>query len=214
MITYKKIVSLLELNKPKEIGMFKDRVSKFDTVDSRNTDWQGEANDLFGKFGFKSFGRGKYATVFGNPRYPYVIKLFMKDTAYLKYLNWVIRNQSNKYVPKIKGKVIKINDIFMAVRLEKLNNSSRASDEFIEMCRAPDDFLEGYSDFNSIPNNDKDAIDLCEFLSANERLIDVHGDNVMERNNKPVLIDPLYNWFKGGRFTMDPNDISNFKDIF
>lgn len=213
---------LTELNKPKHIDIFKNRVKSVTQVgsyDDNRDKWIGTMDDLFDEFGFKNVGRGKYATVFANPKYPYAIKLFMKDTAYLKYLHWVMKNQRNKFVPKVRGKVIKINDTFMAVRIEKLEdfyqNSTRdLMRAFEEMCLDPEDFIEGYSQFKEIPNDDKDAIDLCKFLISNRNLLDIHSGNIMSRKKQPVLVDPFYNWYKGGRYTMDPDDISHFKEIF
>jgi len=53
--------------------------------------------------GIKQLGKGYYARTFQHPYYKnVVVKMFdNSDTAYRKYLNWVIRNQNNKYVPKI-----------------------------------------------------------------------------------------------------------------
>jgi len=55
------------------------------------------------KSGIKQLGSGVYARVFQHPYYRnVVVKMFGdNDTAYNLYLNWVGRNQNNKYVPKI-----------------------------------------------------------------------------------------------------------------
>jgi hypothetical protein len=53
--------------------------------------------------GIQQLGKGAYARTFQHPYYKnVVVKMFdNSDTAYMQYLNWVIRNQNNKYVPKI-----------------------------------------------------------------------------------------------------------------
>jgi hypothetical protein len=53
--------------------------------------------------GIQQLGSGAYARTFQHPYYKnVVVKMFVNsDTAYKKYLNWVVRNQDNKYVPKI-----------------------------------------------------------------------------------------------------------------
>lgn len=53
--------------------------------------------------GIQQLGLGAYARTFQHPYYKnVVVKMFdNSDTAYKKYLNWVVRNQNNKYVPKI-----------------------------------------------------------------------------------------------------------------
>jgi hypothetical protein len=210
---------LAELNKPFELRKFKSAVADVKDVDTRDPSWQGTLPELFSKYGFVNVGDGKYGTVFVNSKYPYAVKVFMKDTAYLKFIQFVLKNQSNPYVPKIRGKVVKINDMFMAIRMEKLSPSHTigkdiALKEFVEMIQDPEYFLQGKLNLITIHNEDKHAINLCKFLLANENLLDIHLGNIMMRRNQPVLIDPLYNWYKGAQFTMDPNDISNLKDVF
>ena len=215
MINFKSYLS--ELNKPKELRTFKNSVSSFKNVDSRDTSWQGTLPELFSKYGFINVGDGKYGTVFVHTRYSYAVKVFMKDTAYLKFVQFCMKNQSNPFLPKIRGKVVKINNNFMAIRIEKLQEfsySDRACKEFHDMCRDPEDFLDGYFNFITIHNDDKNAQSICKFLVDNKKLVDIHYGNIMRRNNHPVLTDPLYNWLKSGEFTMDPNDLSNLKDIF
>jgi hypothetical protein len=214
MINFK--TYLHELNKPKEIRLFKSRVSNVKAVDTRDNSWQGTLNDLFSKYGFSNTGSGKYGTVFINSKYQYAIKVFMKDTAYLKFIQFCLKNQSSPYIPKIRGKVVKINDMFMAIRIEKLGPISNGIDliEFVHMIRDPEFFLKGKMNLITIHNDDPHAQNLCKFLLDNEKLTDIHLGNIMMRRNQPVVIDPIYNWYKGGQFTMDPDDISSFKDLF
>lgn len=189
---------LTEMRKPAEIEHFRRTVSRFTEPDSRTADeWQTELPELMGRYGFKQLGTGKFGSVFGNPNYPYIIKVFMKDTAYLKWLDFAKQNQSNPFVPKIRGKVVKISPNFMAVRLEKLTPSLK--DEWMD-----------WDSNESNPN----VSTILDFFDRNASLMDLHGGNFMMRGNQIVIIDPFYNWFKGGRFTMDPHDISQFKSLF
>jgi hypothetical protein len=70
--------------------------------------------------GWKEIGSGWYAVVFENPKYPYVIKVVNNNPRYLKFLHLVAQNQSNPFLPKIRGKFIKLNQQTQAVRMEKL----------------------------------------------------------------------------------------------
>lgn len=202
MITFSQLISE-KLQKPAEIEQFKKQVSHLSNVDSRDVEWQFTLPELMSKFGFNNVGSGKFGTVFINPNYPYVVKIFMRDTAYLKWLDFCKRNQGNKFVPKIKGKVVKVGNLFMAVRLEKL----RPAD-------LPFDLPADAEIYKAADAGDRDALAVVHFLEANDRLLDMHGQNVMRRSNgQLVVIDPFYNWYRGGKFTIDPDDVSNFKAI-
>lgn len=209
---------LKELRNPLEIKKFKSNVSGIKAVDNRDHSWRGSLSDFMRKYDFNPVGSGKYGSVFVNKKYKYAVKVFMRDTAYLKFLNFCFSNKNNKYLPKFKGKVVKINNLFMAVRMEKLvDDSNSQTSDLLNMCRDPEDFLDGYSNYRSISKDDKDAIAICEYFSKNRKLLDIHGGNLMNRpNGDPVIIDPFYNWFKPGQggFVMDPDDISKFEGIF
>lgn len=191
-----------QLRHPKEIGAFKKSVSHIKTVDARSQSWQGNLPALFDIFGFKQTGAGKYGTVFIHPRYPYVVKVFMRDTAYLKWLEFCKHNQSNKFVPKIKGKVIKIGNVFMAVRLEKLTPVTHQPTDY------PSSIL-----YDAADAGDEDAIKVADFFDMNAKLLDLHWGNVMMRGKQYVFVDPFYLWYKNGTFVMDPDDLSEFRSI-
>lgn len=201
MITYQLLLE--KLRKPGEIEIFKNRVSKLNAVDARDVKWQTTLPDLMTKFGFRNVGAGKYGTVFANDNYPYIIKIFMRDAAYLKWLNFCMQNQGNKWLPKIRGKVIKIGNLFMAVRLEKLtpyNMKGTPVDEKL------------YHDADEL--GDPEAKKVVDFLDANARLLDLHEGNAMMRGSQVVIIDPFYNFYRGGKYTIDPNDLSSFRELF
>lgn len=192
MITFSKLEE--SLRKPAEISRFRQAVSGIKNVDNRQHGWRGSAVELLEKYGFHPVGSGKYGEVFVNRSYPFVIKLFMKDTAYLLWLNFCKMHPNNPYCPKIRGKVVRLGDNFMAVRLEKLENGGN-----------PDQI------YNMAQRGDKDAIEIVNFLNKYQNLLDMHSGNVMMRGDQLVITDPFYNWFKDGKFTLDPNDISAFE---
>lgn len=205
MLSFK--AHLQELSKPKEIGDFKKAVSKFNTVDVRDQSWSMTLPAAMKKYGFSLLGSGKYASVYGNPKYDYVLKVFMKDSAYLKWIEFVQKNKGNPYVPKVKGKVVKITPTFYAIRLEKLSKYTSGG-QFMK------DFSAWQKD-NSFKSSDQNIQDILDYFGKHKKLLDLHGENMMMRGNQLVIVDPLYNWFnkaKPGQFTIDPNDIN--PDLF
>lgn len=194
MITTRELLS--ELSKPAEIAKFKGATASIQVVDAREQKWQMTLPELMNKFGFKLLGAGKYASVYGNDKYPYVIKVFMRDTAYLKWLAFAKQNQNNPWVPKIRGKVVRIGPTFMAVRLERLETGGKSSDLYDADARG-----------------EHDAVTVANFLESNAKLLDLHDGNVMKRGNQTVIVDPFYNFYRGGTFSIDPDDLSHYRDI-
>jgi hypothetical protein len=201
MLSFK--AHLQELSKPKEIGDFKKAVSKFNTVDVRDQSWSMTLPAAMKKYGFSLLGSGKYASVYGNPKYDYVLKVFMKDSAYLKWIEFVQKNKGNPYVPKVKGKVVKITPTFYAIRLEKLSKFTSGG-QFMK------DFSAWQKD-NSFKSSDQNIQDILDYFGKHKKLLDLHGENMMMRGNQLVIIDPFYNWFgkyNPGKYTIDPDDIN------
>lgn len=198
MITFHQLLE--QLRKPQEISDFRNRTREFDKPDSRDANkWQATIPELMNRYGFKPVGTGKYGSVFANDRYPYVIKVFMKDTAYLRWLSFAKQNQNNPLVPKIRGKVVRISNNFMAVRLEKLTP-----------IKSDDDMANMWDQLEKTPHGNK----VDKFLNDNQKLLDMHAGNIMLRGNQPVIVDPFYNFFRNGMPTIDPDDISGFKNLF
>lgn len=193
MITFNQLLE--SLRKPLEVRDFKNKVSRFDKVDTRDRSWQNNLKDAFAKYGFKPLGTGNYAAVYGHPSYPFVIKVFMKDAAYLRWLNYSKKNQDNPYVPKVRGKVVRISDNFMAVRLEKLTPAPAEMESW------------------QFKENDPYLEKVFDFFDENAGLLDLHMGNVMARGKQPVIVDPFYNYYKGSGYTIDPDDLSGFRDI-
>jgi hypothetical protein len=207
---------LNELSKPAAIDTFKKSVAGIDKVDTRNTSWNKQLPDLMSKFGFKLLGSGKYASVFGNPKYEYVLKVFMKDSAYLKWIEFAQKNKDNPYVPKVRGKVIKITPMFYAIRLEKLTPYSQRPS--LSPKTTGPSFMQDYykwQDDKNHKSNDPNVQSILDYFQKHKALLDLHGENMMMRGSQLVIIDPFYNWFNKTKpmdYTIDPDDIN--PDIF
>ena len=130
----------------------------------------------------------------------------MKDAAYFKWLKFVQENQSNPYIPKVKGKVIKITPIFYAIRLEKLTPYSGNAPSTRK-------FMTDYAQWKKNPSyqsNDQNIQDILDYFAKFKSLLDLHGENMMMRNNQLVVIDPFYNWFgkkEPGKYMIDPDEV-------
>lgn len=194
-----------ELYKPKQLKKLRQTLKKKVTdVDARDPSWQFTLNDIMAAYDFKKLGAGKYASVFGNKKYPYVIKVFMKDSAYIRWISFCLKNKTNPYVPKIKGKVVKVTDLVYAIRLEKLEPFSRVQGS---------EFMSHYYKWQNDPkykSGDKDLDSVFEHFSKNKKLLDLHGENLMMRGKQVVVIDPYYNWFNKHKpmdYTIDPHEV-------
>lgn len=200
----------------KSVEFIKSKLAKHTEVDSRDAarmDWQRQVINVFWDLGFRSVGAGKYGLVFTKEGYPYAIKFFMRDTAYLRWLQFCMANPNNPYLPKIKGRVVKVGKVFMAIRLEKLieprnQRELNATQDLIWMGQDPEDTLES-------GKADKWQEQICHELIRNSKLKDVHHGNVMTRpsTGEAVLFDAYYNWYKGN-YTVDPDDLASLKTVF
>lgn len=197
--------SLTELaKKPEVLNKFRDSAQNTNKIDTRNTDWMSGLVAGMKKNGFNLLGSGKYGVVFGKPDYQYVIKIFMKDSAYLRWVKFALDNPNNPFVPKIRGKVVKITPVFYGIRLEKLKPA---------IVWGTSEFFKEYSKWdnnNSYKSSNPDIQAVLDHFAENKKLIDLHSENVMNRDGQIVIIDPYYNFFnkhKSMDYTIDPDDI-------
>lgn len=197
---------LSELFKPKQLGTVRGELSGYNSVDTRNDGWKYELISSFKEYGFNLIGQGKYGIVFSHPKLSYIVKVFMKDSAFLRWWKFCMQHQDNPFCPKFRGKIGKLSNNFYTLRVEKLSPTQhQAFSEFQSQLRA-------YP--GKVPE-DKHVAEVVEFLHANKDLLDLHGENVMMRGNQLVIIDPFYNWFnktKPMAYTIDPEDF-DYKDF-
>lgn len=68
--------------------------------------------------------KGGLGTVFAKEDTPYVLKLFdNQDRAYIAFVR-LVQQHPNIHFPKFVGKLIRINNIYSAVRMERLEKSN------------------------------------------------------------------------------------------
>ncbi len=157
--------------------------------------------------GWSRLGKGAYGIVYEHPNFPYVFKIFYNDPDYFKYFNWAKEHQNNPHVPKIKGKYIKINDKTYAVRMEKLEPLP-SFDTVLEKYIDPDlqsktkikinyyrniDKLPLFTNLPYLKQNFPELYEVINYITSNFTLLsqDLHGGNVMLRDETIVLTDPV-----------------------
>ncbi len=194
---------LHELRNPSEI---KDFRTSYDDPTLVNATMQSPYNDpewketLVGhmrKYGFELLGTGINGAVFGKTDYPYVLKVFRNDEGYEHWLGFCQANQNNKFVPKIKGKPIRLNNVFKAVRVEMLESCkdvigkfNSITSEFFDMYYKEQERIRMDKDY--IYN--KDVYDIAMFMKKFEGHTDLTVHNLMYRRaeRQLVIIDPIY----------------------
>jgi hypothetical protein len=139
-----------------------------------------------------SIGAGYYAYVYARPQDNYVIKIFREDPGYAAFLNYITKNANNPYVPKLKGKIIKLPNKYSIVRLEKLTRIDIDLFKKIE-----------YAAFNEFDKQTIAEIEgqhpgLLDFVRSLRTLashsnvgFDLNRSNIMMRGDTPVITDPF-----------------------
>lgn len=131
--------------------------------------------------------------MYKRPGDRYVIKVFNQDPGYLEYLDYVLANQSNPHVPKIRGRYMKINDDTYAVRMEELtdmDNDYRSEDRRILQ------MIEG-ADFRHAAQNaylQEHLPQLAQLMRDLDKMgleNDIYYGNVMKRGDTLVITDPV-----------------------
>lgn len=161
-----------------------------------------KAGLLLTKAGYKPLGQGSYGDVFRKKNSSYVLKVFLnRDKAYIAFVN-AIKNISNKYFPKIIGKLVKVTDEYSAVRLEPLVDVKNETKSEL-YCRDIDDYIRNTIKSKKIRLDNivvknqelRDACDvIIEVLRSNSSFyLDIKSNNIMQRGRDIVIIDPLFN---------------------
>lgn len=168
-------------------------------------DWTDNPADAFQTFskylkkkGFKELGQGSFGATYTHPSYPWVFKLFYNDPSYFKFFEFVRANQGNPYLPKIKGKYIKITNGVYVVRLEKLDRMTPNNPKHRMFADAIDDIYSPATIKNRAIRIKKvdpllydTLLKIAKVRGEGEQL-DLHSGNYMFRGDTGVIIDPIY----------------------
>jgi hypothetical protein len=165
--------------------------------------------------GFKVIHSGGFGVVFSRPDLNYVIKVFLDDPAYLKFIQFCF-GSSDPHLPRFRGKLIPIlKGRIHAVRMEHLNPCDQSLGNVIENLGEfavshfdPESFLAycyQYGNPNQATMLEKQqgvlqTLDRLRSLETKDIRFDLKPDNFMMRGNVLVITDPFYSysaWMRG-----------------
>lgn len=146
--------------------------------------------------GWNLIGKGHEALVFANPNKDYIVKLFIPNTNSKDFLKFIINNQSNPHVPKLKGKPVKIKSdspVIMA-RMERLAPIENDNDPIVSQYLPREkggDVWDLFDPDNAswIKENNPELYALIDFINNARSEPDFHLENIMKRGNTIVFID-------------------------
>ena len=195
---------------PKELRNFqktyKNRVVKKSTMWAKDSPIFKDVTLQLKRYGYHKIGGGAYGLVFISERHPYALKVFYNDPAYINWLEYCKKNQDNPYIPKIKGKYIRVipeKEVY-AVRMEKLEPCNL--DKYAEFNKVVSRKVYEYDDHTyyivhgslkepTMPIDDhlQEVLNfLLNIRQKNKHTVDLHHNNIMQRlNGQLVVVDPL-----------------------
>lgn len=165
-----------------------------------------EAETILLKGGYERISGGTYAVVYGKPGANTVLKLMHKrDVAYMAFVSLAVKHQDNPHFPRFSGKLIRLNDDYRAVRMERLVAGLGAEDQYRSfIAYGLDLYIARKGNFNSMMPEYAEAIrnaflkdeelqDACDLIVANlgQYVNDLHPANVMFRGDTVVITDPV-----------------------
>ena len=165
-----------------------------------------EAEAILTDHGYQRVGSGTYAVVWGKPDSKTVLKLVKnEDKAYMDFVKLALKHQDNPHFPRFSSKVIRLNDNYKAIRMERLVAGKGAEDNFrsmnayiIERYISIKGNLSGVADYvrediNKLFDQYPQMKAACDLIIANlsYHQNDLHPGNVMFRGNTMVITDPV-----------------------
>jgi hypothetical protein len=156
--------------------------------------------DVMNHYGFEHLGSGSNGSAYMYPGYSWVFKIFRGDDAYLCFIRYVLSNQDNPNLPKIKGGIIQITSDTYLVRLEKLH--PLLPGEYDKISVVIDDMAYSLIDrrsYHELSNHQKRSINKFPWIYKFLKYwcdnivydLDLRESNIMVRGDTPVLLDPV-----------------------
>ena len=163
----------------------------------------GGLKDKLTNLGYNKYelGSGLYGSVYARPEDDFVVKIFTPDMGYKRYLDYMQNNKMNPYVPKLRGKPVKLPNNFTMVRIEKLEPITPDLFREIRHLMNPHsgDPTYGSPEYRAarkkFENRYPQFLNLLDELTRTAEnaglALDLHSGNIMMRNNLPVITDPF-----------------------
>ena len=156
--------------------------------------------------GYDRIGEGIFAWIYSKPGADHVLKLFRStDRAYMDFVKVVTVNP-NIHFPKFKGKMMKVNDNYYAIRMEKLSETidhgtAHILKAYINKGKYPKTYngpkastTYAISQMNDLEKEQPGITTACDIIAktlAPKYVVDLHTENIMMRGNTLVIIDPV-----------------------
>lgn len=149
--------------------------------------------------GFRMLGRGEFGVVFEKPGYPWLFKVFKDDGPYEVYIKWVLKNQNNPHVPRIRGGLMKINEYAYAIRMEKLTDMLPKNPDIVKLVNMlskidePSDLTSNEIHWidKNYPQLIKVLWEIFDIIENSTFSLDFNVYNIMLRGETPVITDPM-----------------------
>ena len=158
----------------------------------------GGLKDKLTDLGYRQYemGSGLYGLVYARPEDDYVVKIFAPDQGYRRYLDYMQSNLQNPYVPKLRGRPVKLPRGFTLVRIEKLREiDAKLYNEirYLETPRGDVMYRAARKQFEDRYPQFLNLLDELKDISGRDSRIafDIHSGNIMQRGSLPVVTDPF-----------------------
>ena len=177
------------------------RIEELKTFSKSRISHHHDAMEELRSLGFKKIGNvSSFAHVFYHPNLNYILKLFEKDDGYIEFYKLAIQHQNNPHFPKFRGKMMKVNKRFYAIRIEKLtelaNSPSaepifRGAQAYLRANGFSGSYIEQIKNEFPLFLEALDIIKDCLNTSNVNLRFDLHNENIMMRGECPVITDPF-----------------------
>lgn len=169
-----------------------NNASTLDRPYKQPLNWVDEIVELLKTNNYELIGKGANGITFRHPEKNFAYKIYKNDNAYDLWVDYCIKNSNNPYCPKIIKRPLQINTTssgvkFKSIRIELLHklNDNEHNNFMVKF----------YKNMKLNTDNNLHKI-ISDINKINPRLLDIHGDNIMKRNNgQIVLVDPIYDFY-------------------
>ena len=163
------------------------------------------AGEILEKAGYKHIGKGFFAQVYSRTGSDYVLKLFRStDRAYMAFVRTAMRTK-NIHFPVFKGKMMRVNREYYAVRMEKLDKLFDRDAYSVDQAKEAVSTISLYLDDPTLSYNKRRMEELektqpgiteaCNILKNMMETLwlrsDIGHNNLMLRGNVLVITDPV-----------------------
>jgi len=151
--------------------------------------------------GWTLIGSGQFSLVYANPKFNYVLKIFTQDSpGGIEWLEYVVANQNNPFLPRIYGKMWRISFTAYAIRMERLTPFKSKKDPVFSKYIDPNIQSRSWEEIFDEENEEflkEHWPDLDAAFETILKLSQYNGDddlnlsNIMKRGDSLVITDPV-----------------------